>query len=305
MIRRTQTLAALILFGSAGLAVGGCHKEEAAAPAPHVTAAPTAVAGAGNMLGRLAPTSDAHEVAKRIVSAFKAVDGMQIATSSDQFMQVGRPMASHQESVTTYRKQPARFSRVTVDQVSGSFKSVADGNNLITYSGLTNTFTRRECRGELAEICRTVNGDTPQLLTAATYLMSSETPIGLQDFKLSGKEQVNGKPSVILQANCTRDLMTGLARQLGLPAGMTPKSGRVAIWVDTESYLPIRDRIELIWTGTPPAAKKPQTFVIGVNEKTTKITPNPQVKDDEFKFAAPANAKEVFTSKQQTASLGP
>jgi hypothetical protein len=284
-----------------GGALAGCNGD----PKPTKTAgAPSATAalkpGVGPTLGPLPETTDPREIARRLVKAYQSVNSMQVASAYDLMVEATRSIETHQEMVTTYLMNPPRISRFLVDRMTGSHQFFADGSNLISYAGLSNTYMRREARGDMRSLCKALDGDSAQLLGVTTLLGSENLPEGMTNFKYVGKEDVKGRPAYVVTATYTPQYLQGLGKRLQRQGAVKPVKADVRLWVDRENHFLLRAKTRIDWRVQTQGSKQTSQLAATYDHTTTKIITNPAVTEADFKFKVPPKAVEVFVPRDAT-----
>jgi hypothetical protein len=289
-----------LLACAALLSLTGCGRKTDAAPTAGPPQESTAQAGVAPRSGSALPpqpvTLDARVALQRMVAAYNTLDSFQMKSDGDVELVTVAPQLIHQTTTLKFTKDPARLTMLIKDPLSGTQRFYADGRTVVHYYGVSNQFMRRSVPPGLKSIAERIDKDSPQVLSPVSFLMSKGLPVGIGTAAITGKENVDGKPALVIKGQFKPDYQRDLAKRV-FPSPLSPGRGEFTLWLDANTYLLLKSRGELSWNGTARLPEVGTAFSnprLTFTERTTEIIQNPQLASEEFRFIAPKGVKEVF-----------
>lgn len=250
------------------------------------------------------PNGDA--LVKKMIATYRSASTIRDESQAniiDPNPKIGR---YEQRSVMTYQK-PNKLYLSSIDPQQGTISIYADGRLLTIFGGKQNVYTRRNAPTGFVQTVALAEQATldalrvsiTQMLSPVSFLVGNGTIREANTFKVIGTEMVLGYKTYKLQAQ---------ANPLWLQALMPPKSKvqfgkkEITLWIDARRNTLVKASAKLVWKATLPAeGASPSQIIPGglFFEETHRSTVlNSPVKDTEFRFVAPKNAKELFQERR-------
>ncbi len=291
------------LFAVCSLVLTGCNRDKsatAAESASPVTGADVRPAP-GPALPEQPATTDPTVAVERMVSAYKALNSLQVSMEADIFIQVGKTnQMMHQKTTLNYVKQPPQAVMKVKDTGAGTTEFHSDGSSVVVYSGMRNKYRRYNRGGSLADISRAVDEKGPQIFSPFVFLQSDRLPEGVTGLTMKPKQELNGKPAIVVSGSFTEKFLRDFGKRIRLANGMTPTVGKFTLWLDPGNYMLLQHSTEMAWRGrvlTSGDSVPIENPRIVLFEKTTDIIMNPTFPVDFARFIPPKGAREEFVER--------
>ncbi len=243
----------------------------------------------------------AEAIARKMVSVYQRADTVQetteaaIVLNGQKYIQTG----------TLKFKRPNLLFSTSQDPESGSLATYANGKTVTLYRGLQNLYTKRTAAADMPSIINTASRaglvslriqSTP-VLNPLSFLMAHGLPREATGWRDDGLKVVRGRRAHLLTGRASGDFWIKVLFGETQPQ---LQSGVVSLWVDAENSLLLRAAVSLKWkfpNGGPNEARG-AVGAFQMEENHFGATINAGVNPDEFRFAPPKGAKEVFQQSQ-------
>ena len=241
---------------------------------------------------------DGKILLEELIAAYQNAKSMQISTNAYVKLNFGPTQEFNQESLLKFQREPGQLYMNVKDPASGTHILLADGTSLISYTGLTNQYTRRSLGSDLIAICRKINQEIPQTMAAPLFLISKGMPLGISTAKYIHNETVNGTSAQIVRGAYNPSYLADLGKNI-FHIKMSPGPGSCSyeVAIDPNTHLLLRSTIHLVWNGMiqdQKGRKVPFTPMIDITETVTNCSVNPRFSNEEFRFTIPKGATEKF-----------
>lgn len=299
-INSRRILIRLVLSGLVGIVGCGKSGPEAVVPESPMVEMNKIKDGSGPSYTSTDVLLDPKEICSRMIKALYSANSVLTSYSCDLEYDVPNSSKIHQQIVTVYRNspQPAKIRRLLMDQQQGSHDYYADGTNVTSYSRLTNTYIRREVRGDITMLATQLELESPMILSTSSLLKNNKEIDFLSGIKLLGKEVLNGKECYIVEGTFTPKFLEDLARISKFKPGITPIAGTAKLWIDVKSYFVQKSigtiSVELI----NPQTKQRAVVHQMLTQKLERVVLNAILEDKFFSFTAPSKAQENFPPRE-------
>lgn len=248
------------------------------------------------------PNGDA--LVKKMIATYRAASTIR---NESQATIIDPTTGRYEQRAIMVYKKPNKLYFSSVDPQQGTISIYADGRLLAIYGGKQNIFTRRNAPLGFVQTVALAEKATldalrvsiTQLLSPVSFLISNGTIREANSFKVVGTETVIGYKTYKLQAQ---------ANPFWLKAMMPPKSKvqfvkkEITLWIDARRSFLVKASAQLVWKttlpgdGITPARTIPGGLFFEETHRTTVL--NASVKDEEFLFVPPKNAKELFQERR-------
>lgn len=290
----------VLIVGIILLAAPGCGQNGAAPSQAASVDIQSRRPAPGPALPPQAPTRDPRLIVQRMVAAYKALDSLQVTSEADIRSNLFPTSPVHQTMILKYQKHPARIAMMSKDPGHGTHQYFANGMSLVHYSGLANEYIRRALQGNLAQLCKVIDRETPGVLSPVIFLQSGIMPLGVDAVRLVGTDTVDGRPAYVIKGTFTPAYLRDLARRI-VGQSLNPTQNQFTLRVDQANYLLLKSSVQLSWKGKMQwRSDKPRevTFHFSSEERVTEAIQNPRFEEDEFRFFAPKGARERFIERR-------
>lgn len=262
------------------------------------------VTGGGGQKATAQALPDANALIKKMLQTYRSASSIRDEAQAN-VTELGKGRYE-QRSVLVYQT-PNKLHINSVDPNQGTVSVYSDGRLVSIYSGKQNIFTRRNAVPGLAQtlvIAEKAAQDSfrvslTQLLSPLSFLSGNGTIREALAFRTVGTETVAGYKAYKITAQAHPMLL-----QAVVPPRSSVQFGKkdITLWIDARRNTLVKASAQLTWKVTLPSdGFTPKRVIPGglYFEETHRSTIlNSAVKDEEFRFNPPQNAKELFQERR-------
>ena len=254
--------------------------------------------------GNAQSTPNADALVKKMVQTYRAASTLR---DEAQATIIDPKLGRYEQRSNIVYQKPNRLYTSSIDPHQGTITTYCDGRLIALFSGKQNIYTRRNAPDSLPKAVAlsekaledSLRVNITQLLNPVSFLIGNGTVREAVGFKVVGTEMIAGYKTY---------KVTAAANPAWLQGMMPPRSKvqfskkEITLWIDARRNLLVKASAQLTWKaflpadGSFPARTEPGGLSFEETHRSTVV--NAPVKDEEFHFAAPSNAKEIFQERR-------